>query len=172
MNVQEAIALFESNTDFETISNRMLEEGPGIFKFLFISLQKYQNKMSKNAIIITQEEYVRIQRQFYYDLMTILNMEEDDEFKLGFDILNFFFDTYKEDAYRLDMIYRYDLPFVDFDIKVENAFDNVVYILTNLSNKETRTNKLAEVDLNSLLDRNKIRLSSKIIRRIKNYYNN
>ena len=139
-----------------------------ITRFAHIMLE-YQNKMGKKAVTPAPATIAANNYNLYTRLIKICKTEDYQEFKIYFDVVNYIFNEFKDDAYSDHLLVRGDLDW-KWGEKSYQTYQNLVTLICTLCDRKTRQAKMVSISLNKVLDLDRTTFTETMVNNIRKYY--
>lgn len=147
---------------------KIAKAGTPVTKFASVMID-YQKKMSKNAASVEASEGAANNYNLYSRLAKVCKTENYTEFKVLFDVVNFIFEMYKDDAYSEFLLHRYDMQWTWGD-KQLRTYQHLVTMLCVLCERSKRKELMKTISLNKVLDLDRTVFTETMVSNIRRYY--
>lgn len=168
-SIEDAKAVLHNGSLSNEEKIKILMTGSHSAAKLANTLQEYQNKMSKNAVLRPAKQMAADNYTLYNRLMVVVGTVDYSEFNTMFDIVNFFFRVYSKDAFDIFKLCRFDMEWAWGD-KQLRTYQNLVVIITTLLNPNTRSTDIKTISINTALDRDNTMFNDRASINIRRYY--
>lgn len=130
----------------------------------------YNNMLSKNAPQPTESQGASLNYNLYTRLVKILKTEDYNEFKAMFDVVNFIFEIYKDDAFSEYQLHRFSTKW-SWGEKQLKTYQVLVTTISNLCDRSKRKESLAtNFSFTQLFNRERTVFTDKMIENLRKYY--
>lgn len=130
----------------------------------------YNNAVGKNAPQPTESQGASLNYNLYTRLVKILKTEDYNEFKAMFDVVNFIFEIYKDDAFSEYNLHRFDTKW-SWGEKQLKTYQVLVTTICTLCDRSKRKATLAtNFSFTQLFNRERTVFTDKMIENIRKYY--
>lgn len=137
---------------------------------LALALMDYETKMnSKNSHTLTQDNIGINNYNLFNRLNKVINIKDYTEFVKHFDIVNFMFNKFKDDAYSEFALNRSDLYFTG-DKKQLRTFQHLITLVCILCDPLSRVENKRKISTQAVLNRDVTSFTETAVNNIKQYY--
>lgn len=133
------------------------------------NLLTYQNEMSMNSVLPSEQSGADKNRSLFFKLMNVLDEEDFSIFKIKFDIVNLVFLTYKNDSFDEFKLHRFDLKWTGGQKQLK-TYQRLVTVISSLCDKTKRAEQLKSISLSKMVDADNTTFSETNRRNILSYY--
>lgn len=169
--VQRVIALIN---DSSLTPDSKLDQ-VAVSPFLAISivggrLKDYKEDMHRDNGQLELKQGASRNNQLYKTIMSVLKQEDEEIFKVGFNLINIIFKSFasEDEAFNHYSLTRYDAGWDNQ--KDLSTYNKLCVVITTLADAKTREELKTTIDFNKLRDRDKTNFTDKIVDRLVSYY--
>ncbi len=169
--VQRVIALINDST----LTPESKLDQVAVSPFLAISivggrLKDYKEDMHRDNGQLELKQGASRNNQLYKTIMSVLKQEDEEIFKVGFNLINIIFKSFatEDEAFNHYSLTRYDAGWDNQ--KDLSTYNKLCVVITTLADAKTREELKTTIDFNKLRDRDKTNFTDKIVDRLVSYY--
>lgn len=132
-------------------------------------MMDYQNAMGKEAVLVSETQGASLNYNLYTRLVKVCKTEEYNDFKVLFDVVNFIFELYKDDAYSEFLLHRFSNKWT-WGEKQLKTYQNLITLICVLCNRGNRKQALKTISLTKAFDQDRTVFTEVMINNIRKYY--